>query len=158
MKNIALGFAIIITLFSGPSRAETPSNPSVQLKFFIYRLPLQEGIDFLISNNPAGNASPTFDQMDALVRANKAKLIDSPVIVGESGAHLKIKSQASSVETEAVASKDKCAVSINSQVDVDGTRMLGQQTASFGHELFNGALKSSDGKSLIVVYVISFLK
>jgi hypothetical protein len=158
MKQIALYLAAIATLFCISAKAETAPSPLVQLKFFIYSLPLQEGIDFMVTDNPAGNASPTFDKMDALVAANKATLIDSPILKGESGSHLNVKSQASAVETEAVASKDNCAVIINSQIDVDGTRMLGQQTASFGHEIFNGALKTSDGKSLIVVYVLPFLK
>lgn len=158
MKNIALYLAAIAALFCASSRAEAPSGPSVQLKFFIYRLPLQEGVDFLITKNPAGNASATLDQMDALVRGRKATLIDSPVLEGESGDHIEVKSPKSSIEVEAVVSKDKSALSLSSQVEADGTTMLGQQTVSFGNELFNGALKTSDEKSLMVIYVIPSLK
>lgn len=158
MKKIALYLAAIATLFCASSRADAPSGPSVQLKFFIYSLPLQEGIDFLITKNPVGNASLTLDQMDELVRAGKATLIDSLVLKGESGAHFKGKSEKSSIEVEAVISKDKSAVCLASQVEADGTKMLGQQTVSFGSALFDGALKTSDGKSLMVVYVIPFLK
>jgi hypothetical protein len=158
MRNIALYLAAIATLFCASSKAEAPSGPSVQLDFFIYSLPLQEGVDFLITKNPVGNASLTLDQVDEFVRTGKATLIDSPVLKGKSGEHFKVKSEKSSIEVEAVVSKDKSALCIASQVEADGTKILGQQTVSFGSALFNGALKTPDGKSLIVVYAIPFLK
>lgn len=158
MKKITLCLVAFATLFCISSKAQTASTPSVHLRFFIYSLPLQEGIDFLITKNPVGNPSPTLDQVDELVANGKATLIDSPVVKGKSGEHFKSKSEKSSIELEAVVSKDRSALSLASQVEADGTTMLGQQTVSFGSALFDGALKTSDGKSLMVVYVIPSLK
>lgn len=158
MRPASKFLPIFLALAGFLSTLEAAAGASILLKFQIFALPLEEGVSFLITKNPSGNASATLDEIEELVRRKQASLIDEISLRGESGSRVEAKSQGHTISVEAVLSKDQSVVGIFSSILAEKTQLTGQQSVAFGNALFNGAVKSSDGQSLILVYVLPFLE